>query len=621
MKYLILYVLIAILCSCNEPANVGNVEEQQDNYVFAYREYEEKFRGASNAQQWGLLLETASTSYINFEEYKQWLIDKIAQKAQDIEYLEDEVLYQLLYILYSKNYDEVAHQLAISAFDDNPQNNYPKSRGILAATIAHHHLKRFDIDSLKYYNSVVESYIEKDTSQLLKVIYYTDKAEISKYQGHFFESVINTNEAIEHTHKDDKHNLAVHYHNLAALYLSMDYLDKASLYNDLSLNQVGLEHYPIYMLNTLGIIQSKSQKYEQAHKTFDRTSAHAKQTKDHVLLAQTYANWGNLHRRETKYEEALHYISQSDSISRELGLDIGILINQINRAEVYLEAKMYENAASELVAARSGVEKFDIPKLSKEYYLLYYKLMDAIGQVNQANAFYRKYSEIKEQILGDLPRSIIAEWELNKEREANKHQQTKMLLDVEIEKKQKYFLSLLLLMSAFGALLFYFYRYRKSLKEKNLVEKEKIKLTHQLELKSKELLSDSLKNVSIQKIKQIIHDDLVLLISKLPQSHRNDLMSYTRKLQNKSEDIVLEEFDKRFVGVYELFYNQLLDLSPDLTQNELRVCALIRLNCSTKEIALLTNRSAGRIENIRISIRRKLKLDQEVNLQQFLIGL
>jgi DNA-binding CsgD family transcriptional regulator len=83
----------------------------------------------------------------------------------------------------------------------------------------------------------------------------------------------------------------------------------------------------------------------------------------------------------------------------------------------------------------------------------------------------------------------------------------------------------------------------------------------------------------------------------------------------------LDEFETRFTGVYEEYYEKLIKLAPELTPNELRICALMRLNISTKEIALLTNRTIGTVDNTRSSIRKKLNMNEEINLQEFLLNI
>ena len=94
-----------------------------------------------------------------------------------------------------------------------------------------------------------------------------------------------------------------------------------------------------------------------------------------------------------------------------------------------------------------------------------------------------------------------------------------------------------------------------------------------------------------------------------------------RMLKTAPSKGFLEEFETRFKGVYEDFYVKLRTLAPELTPHEIRICALMRLNISSKEMAVLTNRTQGTIDNTRSAIRKKLQLDDQVNLQEFILAI
>lgn len=81
------------------------------------------------------------------------------------------------------------------------------------------------------------------------------------------------------------------------------------------------------------------------------------------------------------------------------------------------------------------------------------------------------------------------------------------------------------------------------------------------------------------------------------------------------------EFEKRFESVHQSFITKLSANYPDLSPTELRLCSLLKLSMSSKEIALLTNRSVGSVDNIRSKVRNKLGLDAEANLTSFLMKL
>jgi DNA-binding NarL/FixJ family response regulator len=67
----------------------------------------------------------------------------------------------------------------------------------------------------------------------------------------------------------------------------------------------------------------------------------------------------------------------------------------------------------------------------------------------------------------------------------------------------------------------------------------------------------------------------------------------------------MEGFEKYFIEVHPEFFNQLKQKYPDLTPGELKICAFVRLNLSSKEIANLTNKSLRSVENSRTTIRKK----------------
>lgn len=69
------------------------------------------------------------------------------------------------------------------------------------------------------------------------------------------------------------------------------------------------------------------------------------------------------------------------------------------------------------------------------------------------------------------------------------------------------------------------------------------------------------------------------------------------------------------------FFKKLLEGFPDLTTNDLRLCSYLRMNFSTKEIARLLNISTRAVEIGRYRLRKKLNLNHDVNLAEFLISI
>ncbi len=79
-------------------------------------------------------------------------------------------------------------------------------------------------------------------------------------------------------------------------------------------------------------------------------------------------------------------------------------------------------------------------------------------------------------------------------------------------------------------------------------------------------------------------------------------------------------FQHNFDRIHENFFRNLKKRYPELTANDLKFCAFLRLNLSSKEIASLMNISLKGVEAARYRIRKKIGLSSEDSLTSFLIG-
>ncbi len=80
------------------------------------------------------------------------------------------------------------------------------------------------------------------------------------------------------------------------------------------------------------------------------------------------------------------------------------------------------------------------------------------------------------------------------------------------------------------------------------------------------------------------------------------------------------EFNNYFEKIDKRFTNALVQKFPQLTKNDLRICGLIKLNMSTKEIASILNISLRGVEKAKYRLKKRLELEQEQSLDTFIIG-
>jgi DNA-binding CsgD family transcriptional regulator len=82
-----------------------------------------------------------------------------------------------------------------------------------------------------------------------------------------------------------------------------------------------------------------------------------------------------------------------------------------------------------------------------------------------------------------------------------------------------------------------------------------------------------------------------------------------------------QNFTKHFDKVHGDFISGLKEKHPAITGNELKLCAYLRMNLSTKEIAQLMNISVRGVEISRYRLRKKLMIASDVSLFDYMLSL
>lgn len=165
------------------------------------------------------------------------------------------------------------------------------------------------------------------------------------------------------------------------------------------------------------------------------------------------------------------------------------------------------------------------------------------------------------------------------------------------------------------------FRFRNLITEQKLHNKELQRQALELERdkKSRELTGLSLRMTSnTQYIKEIDH---IIVNSK--NLEKNDIDELLRNLQQKVKinDInqrTWQEFQRQFEGVHSDFVNRLKKDFPRLTQKEIRLCMLLRLNAGSDEIIQLLGISKNTIKSSRYRIHKKLNLPKGSKLYDFI---
>ena len=158
--------------------------------------------------------------------------------------------------------------------------------------------------------------------------------------------------------------------------------------------------------------------------------------------------------------------------------------------------------------------------------------------------------------------------------------------------------------------------------EKEVIRLRNENLREEMRLKDMELANSTLQTIQKNKLLVSLRDELKKLGSMSQDEEvRAQIRLLTRKINRDIDaDSQWKVFETQFEKVHEEFLERIKAQYPELTPRELKLCAYLRLNISSKEIALLMNISTRGVEISRYRLRKKLNLDHDTNLTDFIIS-
>lgn len=167
------------------------------------------------------------------------------------------------------------------------------------------------------------------------------------------------------------------------------------------------------------------------------------------------------------------------------------------------------------------------------------------------------------------------------------------------------------------------YEEEKARQERQIMELEKEKLEYDLKHKSQEMANLMInfvrKNEMLTEIKSEIMKVAAAVKGEGSREAKQQLLLINNKIDsNIQSDEVLKRIEDQFDLIHNNFMKRLHAKHPDLSPNERMMCAYLKMNLSTKEIAPMLNISVRGVETIRYRLRKKFGLEREDNLIDYL---
>jgi tetratricopeptide (TPR) repeat protein len=158
-----------------------------------------------------------------------------------------------------------------------------------------------------------------------------------------------------------------------------------------------------------------------------------------------------------------------------------------------------------------------------------------------------------------------------------------------------------------------------ALQNKQLLEN---KLVQDLEVKGKELTSHTLHVIQKNQLLEELRNKLELMVKDDKRDQKKQIQQLIQQINlNFNYDEYWTGFREIFEQVHQEFYAKLKERRDDLSYNDLRLAALIKLNLDSKDMATLLAISPDSLRVSRYRLRKKLLLEEGESLTSFINSL
>ena len=474
-------------------------------------------------------------------------------------------------------------------------------------------------------------------------------ARICFYQGDYEESTQHLYHILDNSPDPD---LQIRAHAfLSMVFINLNQLplaEKHILQAEVLLDSANLRHPAD--TNTLFIFSNHKSallyeqgRYQEAIEEMKRTETYAIALKQTAFLTTHNQNMALLYLKTGQKELAKDlFFKIIDAYQREGNLSQNYVLCLQNIAEIYTSEKDYGKALEYYRIALEATKRNKLLHNQSSILIHMSSIYAGQGDYHKAWDYLFQGSTLKDSVTNLQIRDKAMQADLEHEQKESLLQQQILqseYLEAKLKNRNKtLFLIAGIASLAFLSFLVQIYRHRlksqentnqklhkalNKLQERNLEEKQR--LTHQyqedIEYKNKNLAKISLMLSQQNHTLEYYGQALKKMKSLSTYADCKPILQEMEKmLRIYDPDQIWQEFSVHFEELHPRFFQRLQSRYPNLTPNESRICALLFLNMSNKEIASITHRSARTVEAVIYQIRKKLNIPLSERTQSFLLN-
>ena len=472
----------------------------------------------------------------------------------------------------------------------------------------------------------------KAEEYLIKAIELAEKGDFitelaSSYRiiaGVFYERG-NFNKAINYVYKalnlyekiNDFEGIVSCYNNIGLLYKrDRDYTRAiSSYYKGLELiEEQNLKNNKISFYTNLGISYRYLNKIDSSYYFQKKAITECIRVNAKSDLASNYLNMAKLFSFNFHQKDSAEYYFDKAFNLAEVSHPSLIPTILSSQGKMYYMAGDYNNAIKKLnLALSNGIKNKNL--FDKEFALYYlYKSFQEKKQFSDALKYLEDFIDVQDSINYNEAQIRINKLQEKYENEKKQIKIEQLEYEQKLNKKTNLLLifSIILITIIFGILI------QNLLKQRKRSRLEREHIENDLQLKNKQLTSQALMMMQKNKLLNDILNSLseVKNVGLETNKEIRDLKNKLKRSMHSEKDWDL--FKQYFELVNKDFFDKLKQINSNITPAELKLSALIKLRFNIKETASLLNISHGSVKSSRYILRKKLGLNREDNIYDFL---
>lgn len=485
---------------------------------------------------------------------------------------------------------------------------------------------------------------------------YNNLANVFSRQGNNMLGLEYYQKALSIWQKNGNEKLvALTANNMGLLYIDLKNYVQAATYLSKALEirkRLQLKKEVANTSNHLGMLYKITKEYTTALRYYQQSLQVYRELNNQAGIARLLHNIGCYYYELKQYQQANEHIREALEIRQKINSKLGIASSIMMIGKVHYALKQYPQAIDHL---NNALEQFVTIKYAEkikgttQVLSLAYR---AQGDYKKAYETLRICQETSDSLLNQAKLRKVAqleyEYKFAKQKDSLWVVQKRAEIRQEAKGKTTRLWVLFLLASVLGALVaIWLLMSRQKIRTRQTAQALELKETQQLLLEEQllrkeveeqvmqeqlqmdqaiqESFQSSMETKDHELTKQALHlvqkkqllDEIIIDLKDVIKISRGIAQDKLKAVvKNIKREASATESWQHFTQTFEMahpgFYQRLQQRFPELTENDLKLCALLRLGFDTKELAAILSITFESVKKARVRLRKKLELSDEV---------